>query len=134
MRLLMLDTNICIYVIKNHPPEIRRRLEALRPQNIAISSIVVAELWFGVMKSHQRENNQRALGDFLGLVEVIDWPAMAARVYGELRARLEAKGRLIGNMDMLIAAHALYRHATLVTRNRSEFARVEGLKIETWGS
>jgi tRNA(fMet)-specific endonuclease VapC len=74
------------------------------------------------------------LDDFLGLVEVIDWPAMAARVYGKLRARLEAQGRLIGNMDMLIAAHALYRQATLVTRNRSEFARVEGLKIETWDS
>jgi tRNA(fMet)-specific endonuclease VapC len=129
---LMLDTNICIYVIKNHPPEIRRRLEALPPQNIAISSIVAAELWFGVMKSHQRQNNRLALRDFLGLVEVHDWPTVAARVYGELRARLEAKGRLIGNMDMLIAAHALYEHATLVTRNRREFARVEGLRIETW--
>jgi tRNA(fMet)-specific endonuclease VapC len=134
MPLLMLDTNICIYVIKNHPREIRRRLEASRPQHIAISSIVAAELWFGVMKSNQRENNERALDDFLGPVEVIDWPAMAARVYGELRARLEAKGRLIGNMDMLIAAHALYEQATLVTGNRSEFARVEGLKIETWDS
>jgi tRNA(fMet)-specific endonuclease VapC len=132
MPLLMLDTNICIYAIKNHPPEIRRRLEAVRPQNLAISSIVAAELWLGVMKSHRRQHNERALGDFFAFVEVVDWPAGAAPIYGELRARLEAKGRVIGNMDMLIAAHALYQQATLVTRNRSEFERVEGLKIEAW--
>jgi tRNA(fMet)-specific endonuclease VapC len=131
---LMLDTNICIYAIKKQPPEIRRHLEAVRPREIAISSIVAAELWTGVMKSGRRYHNEQALDQFLGFVEVLGWPPEAARLYGELRGRLEAKGRLIGNMDMLIAAHALHERATLVTRNQREFEIVEGLKIEAWES
>jgi tRNA(fMet)-specific endonuclease VapC len=134
MRRLMLDTNICIHIIKHHPAEVRRHLSAGRPQDVAISSIVAAELWTGVMKSRARQRNELALMEFLEFVAVLDWPAEAARVYGELRARLEAKGRPIGSLDMLIAAHALHERAVLVTRNRDEFARVEGLKIESWES
>jgi tRNA(fMet)-specific endonuclease VapC len=131
---LMLDTNICIYTIKHQPPQVRVRLEAVRPQDVAISGIVAAELWFGVVKSRRRQHNERALRDFLGFVEVVDWPREAAPLYGELRSRLEARGRPIGNMDTLIAAHALYERATLVTRNRGEFERVEGLQIDCWES
>ncbi len=129
---LMLDNNICIYTIKRHPPEVRRRLAGLRPMDVAISSTVAAELWTGVMKSSARQRNEQALREFLGFVEVRDWPTEAASIYGEIRAGLEAKGRPIGNMDMLIAAHALHERATLVTRNRAEFSRVEGLNIEGW--
>jgi len=134
MPVLMLDANICIYVIKGHPPEVRRRLESIRPEDLAISSIVSGELWTGVAKSHQQRHNELALRDFLAFVRVLDWPAEAAKVYGQIRARLESAGRPIGALDTLIAAHAVYEGATLVTRNRSEFDRVAGLKVEAWDS
>jgi tRNA(fMet)-specific endonuclease VapC len=129
---LMLDTNICIHAIKRNEPEVVRRLEKTRPQDVAISSVVAAELWTGVMKSRERSRNRQALEEFLALVEVLDWPAEAAQVYGEIRAALEAKGRPIGALDLLIAAHAIHEGAPLATRNRDEFERVKGLRIETW--
>ena len=129
---LMLDTNICIRAIKRNEPEIVRRLERTQPQDVAISSVVAAELWTGVMKSRERRRNQQALNEFLAFVEVLDWPSDAARVYGEIRAALEAKGRPIGAMDLLIAAHAIHVRAALATRNRDEFERVEGLRIDSW--
>lgn len=129
---LMLDTNICIHAIKRNEPGIVRRLERTQPQEVAISSVVAAELWTGVMKSRERQRNEQALNEFLAFVEVLDWPGEAARVYGGIRAVLEAKGRPIGAMDLLIAAHAIHARAPLATRNRDEFARVEGLRIESW--
>ena len=84
------------------------------------------------MKSRERGRNERALREFLVFVDVLDFPAEAARAYGEIRAELEAKGRSIGAMDLLIAAHAVHERATLVTRNSDEFARVEQLKVESW--
>jgi tRNA(fMet)-specific endonuclease VapC len=128
----MLDTNICIHAIKRNAPEVVRRLEKTIPEDVAISSVVAAELWTGVMKSRERGRNERALREFLVFVDVLDFPAEAARAYGEIRAELEAKGRSIGAMDLLIAAHAVHERATLVTRNRDEFARVEQLKVESW--
>jgi len=129
---LMLDTNICIHAIKRNAPEVLRRLERTSPQDVAISSVVAAELWTGVMKSRERERNQQALREFLAFVEVLDWPADAAELYGKIRAALEAKGRPIGAMDLLIAAHAVHERATLATRNRDEFTRVEGLKLDSF--
>jgi tRNA(fMet)-specific endonuclease VapC len=128
----MLDANICIHAIKGDSPEIRRHLQAKMASDVLVSSIVTAELWTGVMKSQHRERNEQALREFLRFVDVLDWPAEASPIYGEIRARLEAKGRPIGAMDLLIAAHALHEKATLVTRNRGEFTRVDGLKVETW--
>ena len=130
---LMLDTNICIHAIKRNQPEIVRRLERTRPQDVAISSVVAAELWTGVMKSRGRRRNEQALNEFLAFVEVLDWPSDAARVCGEIRAALQAKGRPIGAMDLLIAAHTIHVRAALATRNRDEFERVEDLRIESWG-
>jgi len=132
MRRLMLETNICIHAIKRNAPEVVRRLEKTIPEDVAISSVVAAELWTGVMKSRERGRNERALREFLAFVDVLDFPAEAARAYGEIRAELEAKGRSIGAMDLLIAAHAVHERATLVTRNSDEFARVEQLKVESW--
>lgn len=129
---LMLDTNICIHAIKRNEPEIVHRLERTRPRDVAISCVVAAELWTGVMKSRERQRNEQALNEFLAFVEVLDWPVEAARVYGEIRAALEAKGRPIGAMDLLIAAHTIHERATLVTRNADEFTRVESLKTESW--
>lgn len=132
MRRLMLDTNICIHAIKRNAPEVLRRLEKTSPQDVVISSVVAAELWTGVMKSRERQRNEQALNDFLAFVEVLDWPAEAAHVHGQIRAGLEAKGRSIGAMDLLIAVHAVHERATLVTRNRDEFDRVQGLRVESW--
>ena len=129
---LMLDTNICIHAIKRNKPEIVRRLERTRPRDVAISGVVAAELWTAVIKSRERRRNEQALNDFLAFVEVLDWPSEAAPVYGEIRAALEAKGRPIGAMDLLIAVHTIHVRAVLATRNRDEFARVEGLRIESW--
>ncbi len=134
MRHLMLDTNICIHAIRRNAPEVLRRLENTSPQEVAISCLVAAELWTGVMKSRERQRNEQALREFLNFVRVLDWPAEAALIYGEIRAALESKGRPIGAMDLLIAAHCVHERATLVTRNYDEFARVNGLKLEDWKS
>jgi tRNA(fMet)-specific endonuclease VapC len=128
----MLDTNICIHAIKRNAPEVTRRLEKTSPEEVAISSIVAAELWTGVIKSREQKRNERALKEFLAFVEVLNWPADAAEVYGKIRAALEAKGRPIGAMDLLIATHAVHERATLVTRNRDEFTRVDGLKVDSF--
>ena len=132
MALVMLDSDICIQAMRRNEPAVLRRLSATRPGDVAISSIVAGELWVGVMKSRDRERGARAVSEFLALVEVVGWPPEAARVYGTIRAALEARGRPIGAMDMLIAAHALHERATLVTRNLAEFMRVDGLKVESW--
>jgi len=129
---LMLDTNICIHAIKRDAPGVRRRLEATRREEVAISAVVAAELWTGVMKSRERPRNEQALKEFLAFIDVLGWPAEASRIYGEIRAGLEVRGRPIGAMDLLIAAHALHERATLVTRNRREFARIDGLRVESW--
>jgi tRNA(fMet)-specific endonuclease VapC len=99
--------------------------------DVAISSIVTAELWTGVMKSRLLQRNEPALGEFPAFVDVLDWPTKAATTYGEIRAKLQVKGHPIGAMDLLIAAHAVHERGTIVTRNRDEFARVDGLKVES---
>ena len=129
----MLDTDICVDVLRHRSPEVRRRLERAAPGEVFLSSIVAAELWAGAAKSRQFERGADALREFMAFVTVLDWPAEAAEVYGRIRERLESAGHPIGAMDMLIAAHAIHEGATLVTRNRGEFERVAGLKVETWG-
>ena len=128
----MLDSDVCIDVMRGRSPSIRARLERMSPEEVAVSSIVAGELWTGVSKSTQPERSRTAINAFLAYVSVLDWPAEAAPTYGDLRAQLESSGRSIGAMDLLIAAHALHERAILVTRNLSEFRRVSGLKIESW--
>ena len=128
----LLDTNICIYTMKRHAPEVRSRLHDLSVDDVGISSIVLAELQYGIRKSQRRQQNEAALTDFLAFCRVLDWPHQAAAVCGELRARLERQGQIIGSNDLLIAAHALHLGATLVTHNTQEFSRVPRLKIEDW--
>jgi tRNA(fMet)-specific endonuclease VapC len=99
---------------------------------VAISAIVLAELRFGVRKSRRQEQSAAALADFLRYCLVLDWPQEAVELYAETRAALERRGTPIGPNDPLIAAHALWLNATLVTSNSDEFGRVEGLTIENW--
>ena len=128
----MLDSDICIYAMKHRPSTAARRLARFDPANIFLSSIVVAELWTGVAKSSQRERNRDELEHFLTGVTVLDWPRSAAIRYASIRAYLELRGTRIGELDLLIAAHALHEDVPLVTNNREEFRRVPGLKVESW--
>jgi tRNA(fMet)-specific endonuclease VapC len=128
----MLDTDVCIAIIKNRPEPMRIRLSRLSPEEVGISSIVAAELWFGVALSQKKKQNQTALKDFLEYATILSWPYEACPIYGQLRTGLQKKGTPIGAMDMLIAAHALVLDAVLVTNNTKEFSRVPDLKIENW--
>lgn len=128
----MLDTNICIYAMRKRPAALQRRLESLDSSEVAISCVVLAELWLGVMKSQFRLRNEAALLAFLNRVTVLNWPAAAARIYGSIRAHLEHRAMPIGAEDTLIAAHALHEDLALVTNNPKEFRRVPGLKVESW--
>jgi len=132
MARVMLDTDICVDIMRGRSPAIRSRLERTRPGEVAVSAIVAAELWTGVMKSREPKVAEDEVREFLSYVEVLDWPVEAGRVYGGIRARLEASGNQIGAMDLLIAAHAVHEKAGLVTRNRAEFRRVAGLRLENW--
>ncbi len=129
---ILLDTNICIYLLKNNYPKVRAHFDQYRAGEVGVSSITVAELWFGVEKSRQRERSSEILGEFLSPLEVVSFDSAAASCYGQVRADLERQGKTIGPLDMLIAAHALSSNLTLVTNNLREFSRVSGLYCTNW--
>ena len=135
----LLDTNTCIYLLTGNQPDYQRnilaRLDALpRNERPLISSVVLSELQYGVRKSRWRKANQTLLDEFMLDFDVSDYDASAAVFYGELRTDLDKRGKPIGPMDMMIAAHALSLEATLVTHNTREFAQVKGLRLEDWAS
>ena len=130
----MLDTNICIYIIKRTPPDVIKRFKRTEISQIGISSITLSELLYGVSKSSKPEKNLMALIQFIAPLEILPYGDEAAQCYGDLRARLEKQGTPMGSLDMLIAAHALSIPCTLVANNEKEFSRIPGLKIENWGS
>ena len=128
----LLDTNICIALIRHQPAALIQRITAHAPGDVGISSITLAELAHGVEKSERIEQNRSALEQFLLPLELADFDQKAALVYGKIRARLEGDGQTIGSMDLLIAAHVLSLETTLVTHNLREFQRVPRLKVEDW--
>lgn len=128
----MLDTNVCIDVIRKRSRALVERIRAHAVDDIGISAITLAELQHGVFKSENPEQNRVALLEFLVPFTVLPYEDTAARSYGEIRAHLEKQGTPIGPMDMLIAAHARSRGLILVTSNEDEFRRVQGLSIENW--
>ena len=128
----MLDTNICMYIIKQKPQNIIERFRQAQVSEIGISSITLSELEYGVMKSAKPEQNKLALAQFVAPIEISAYDDVAAQHYGKIRARLERQGTPIGSLDMLIAAHALSINSVLITNNESEFGRVSHLKIENW--
>lgn len=130
----MLDTNICIYLIKRRPEEVIHRLREVELATVAISSITVAELQYGVARSARQEQNALALAAFLAPLYVEPFSDAAANVYGPIRATLERAGTPIGSMDLLIAAQAVATGRTLVTNNEREFQRVPGLRVENWAN
>lgn len=128
----ILDTNICIYIIKQKPPDVIERFYQTEISEIGISSITLSELLYGVSKSSKPEQNQFALTQFTAPLDILSYDDEAAQYYGELRVYLEKQGMPIGTLDMLIAAHALSTNCVLVTNNEKEFTRVPKLKIENW--
>ena len=128
----LLDTNICIYIIKKHPIKVLNRLRQQSVGEVAVSSITLAELEYGADKSSRPEQNRNALLSFLSPLEILAFDEMAALHYGEIRAYLEKTGKIIGAMDMLIAAHARSISLTLVTNNTKEFSRIPNLNLENW--
>ncbi len=129
---LMLDTNICIAIIKQKPKDIMQKFSAYQVGDICISSITLAELRYGVAKSQHQEKNQVALDEFILPLEVADFDHAAAFFYGNLRASLEKQGTPIGPLDTMIGAHALSLNLTLVTNNTKEFKRILQLNVIDW--
>jgi tRNA(fMet)-specific endonuclease VapC len=129
---LLLDTNICIYIIKQKPAAVLGRFGEYQAGDIGISSITLSELRYGVAKSNHREKNAKALDEFIIPLDVVPFDESAALAYGEIRAFLEKTGTPIGSMDMLIAAHAISLGVTLVTNNVREFNRIPNLSIINW--
>lgn len=128
----LLDTNICIYIIKRKPTEVFNRFLTCDVGDIGISTITIAELTYGTQKSQHRDKNQTALDQFLLPLEIVDFDIAAAQVYGSIRAQLEKQGTPIGPLDFLIAAQARSMGVSLITNNEKEFLRVPGLTVENW--
>jgi len=128
----MLDTNICIYLIKKRPPNLLEKFKSIRKNSLCISVVTYAELTYGVERSSSKKMNQKIVTDFISYLDVFPWDMDAADQYGKLRSGLEKKGTPIGNMDMLIASHALSNNCILVSNNLREFKRVPRLKYENW--
>lgn len=128
----MLDTNTCIYIIKRKPKDVLEKFQTIAPFDISISSITVAELEYGAAKSQFPDLNRAALNQFLIPLEIVQFDEQAATIYGNIRATLERSGKIIGAMDLLIAAHALSLNLILVTNNTKEFNRVQALAVQNW--
>jgi tRNA(fMet)-specific endonuclease VapC len=130
----MLDTNICIYIIKKRTTSLLNKLDGISTGPLCVSVITYAELRYGVERSSSKRLNQRVLDIFLSHLKVLAWDTDAADQYAKARDYLAGKGTPIGNMDLLIAAHALSRKNILITHNTREFARVPNLKYEDWAA
>jgi tRNA(fMet)-specific endonuclease VapC len=130
----MLDTNICIYVLKNHSDKLRYKFKAIN--DICISSITYGEMCFGIENGNNnlKEARWQQLEIFTQRLLIDSWDENAGKHYGSIRAQLKKQGAPIGNNDLLIAAHARSLNAVLVTNNAREFNRVLNLTVENWVS
>ncbi len=128
----MLDTNMCIYIIKKTPDKVLKKFQTLKVDDMGISSVTFAELMYGVEKSQYPEKNKKALEHFVLSLEIAPFNEFSAIHYGSIRTYLEKKGETIGPLDLMIAAHAQSLNVVLVTNNKKEFIRVPKLKIEDW--
>jgi len=128
----MLDTNICVSLIRRRPEPLIQRIDRTPVGDIGISVVSLAELEYGVSKSTQPRRNREALQQFISPLEVAPFDRPATAAYGRIRAFLERKGQLIGSMDLMIAAHAVSLGVPLITSNLDEFRRVPGLRVNDW--
>ena len=128
----MLDTNICIYVIKKRPVSCLEKFNAVENNGLCISAITYGELMCGIEQSLAKKKNERIVADFTSRLIVLSWDMKAARQYGKIRSVLKKERTAMGNMDMLIAAHAMSCNCTLITNNIRDFCHVKNLKYENW--
>jgi len=128
----LLDTNICVFVIRQKPQIVVQRFQQNQPDDLGISTVTLAELRYGADKSSNPSKNHNALDAFLVPLEIASFDAQAADLYGKVRADLESRGVPIGPLDTMIAAHALSLNVPLVTNNTGEFTRVTGLNVQDW--
>jgi len=128
----LLDTNVCVELLRGRSRRILSRLRRFPGDIGGVSSITVAELRYGAAKSADPAKHERSVNEFLVPLVIFPFEELAAQKYGEVRTELERRGRPIGSLDMLIAAHALSLDATLITGNLREFRRVAGLRVENW--
>jgi tRNA(fMet)-specific endonuclease VapC len=128
----LLDTDICIYLLKRKPPQVISRFRQQAAGSVGVSTVTVAELHYGAVKSQQPERNLQALENFLLPLEICAFDLAASASYGQVRAELERAGNPIGPLDTMIAGHALSLSVILVTNNVSEFQKVAGLQIDNW--
>lgn len=128
----MLDTNICVELIRKRSPKLLRKLKKLRPDDVCISSVTLSELEYGVAKSEAPEKNKLALAEFMTPITVASYDDKVAAHYGRIRTELEVRGKPIGPLDTMIAAHALALGLALVTSNEREFRRIPSLNVENW--
>lgn len=132
MKAYLLDTNICIYLIKQHPPEVLQRFQQIQIQQLHIPTVSIFELYYGIAKNNSQQRNLSALDNFIAPLTVVDFSLEAARKAASIRATLEKQGNTIGAYDIQVAAVALSLNMILLTNNTLEFERVEGLKLENW--
>ena len=128
----LLDTNICIYIRRQRPPEVLARFEKLKAGEAMLSVITYGELLYGAAKSRQRDIALAQLAELVSFLPVLPLPEDAAHEYGRIRAALESKGEPIRGNDLWIAAHAKSAGLTLVTNNEREFKRISGIKVRNW--
>ena len=128
----LLDTNICIYAIKNKPITVLERIKANSKLGIYISSLTIAELEYGIENSNRVEENRVSLIKFLSIFNILSFDDRDAIPYGRLKSKLKKEGNIIGPIDILLAAQALSKDLILVTNNTKEFERIENLKLENW--
>ena len=128
----LLDTNICIYIINEHPSSILDTLCSKRPNEISISSITIAELHYGAERSQNTHQNRIAILEFLLPFSLLDFDQRAASCYGKIREKLESKGTPVGPMDLLLASQATAYNLIFVTNNIKEFKRIDNLRLENW--
>ena len=128
----LLDTNICIYIIKKYPPQVGEKIDTLSHAEVKLSSIAIAELEYGASKSMRRESNRQIIRQFTSPFEIIPFDDRDAEIFGLIRADLEQRGQRIGPYDMMLAAQAISRNLIFVTNNLAEFRRVKALKTENW--
>ena len=130
----LLDTNACIAVMKNQPANVKANLLEQAVESVGVSTISLYELHYGVSKSSRPAQNEATLANFCRYIRAYSWNESCAEQAGQIRAELEKQGTPIGPYDILIAAHAKTLGATLVTHNRREFDRVQGLQVADWES
>jgi len=128
----LLDTNICIFAINKKTTNVLHKINNNSKQGLYISSLTIAELEFGIENSKHKETNRIALLKFLSLFNILYFDDNDAIYYGRLKAQLKKEGKIIGPIDMLLAAQALGNDLIFVTNNVDEFSRIEGLRIEDW--